>query len=124
MTSYKKKMESAPQHSAQSATSFFGMGIVPKILDILEQIKFTTPTPIQFKAIPIAIEGKDVIGIAQSGTGKTLAFAIPMVQHLAQEKGAGLVLAPTRELALQIEEAFNNLQVVKIRPPALSAELL
>ena len=85
------------------------MGIAPKILDILERIKFKVPTPIQFKAIPIAIEGKDVIGIAQTGTGKTHAFAIPMVQRLAKIKGVGLVLAPTRELALQIDEAFQGI---------------
>src|SRR3990167_1294224 len=72
--------------------SFYGLGIAPKILDILERIKFKAPTPIQFKAIPLAIEGKDVIGIAQTGTGKTNSFAIPMVQCLAQRKGKGLVL--------------------------------
>ncbi|MDD4900214.1 MAG: DEAD/DEAH box helicase [Candidatus Omnitrophica bacterium] len=88
---------------------FYGLGIAPKILEILEQIKFKVPTPIQFKAIPMAIEGKDVIGIAQTGTGKTHAFAIPMCQHLAQKKGVGLVLAPTRELAIQIDEAFQPL---------------
>ena len=67
---------------------------------------FTTPTPIQQKAIPIAIEGKDVIGIAQTGTGKTIAFGIPMIQRLAQKKGRGLVLVPTRELALQVNETI------------------
>ena len=85
------------------------MGIAPKILDILEHIKFKVPTPIQLKAIPLAMEGKDVIGIAQTGTGKTHSFAIPMVQLLAQKKGVGLVLAPTRELAIQIDEAFQDL---------------
>jgi ATP-dependent RNA helicase RhlE len=59
------------------------------------------------KAIPPGIQGKDIIGIAQTGTGKTHAFAIPMVQRLAQRKGMGLVLAPTRELAIQIDEAFH-----------------
>lgn len=86
---------------------FYGLGIAPKILDILERIKFKVPTPIQLKAIPPAIEGKDIIGIAQTGTGKTHSFAIPMVQRLAQTKGIGLVLAPTRELAIQIDEAFQ-----------------
>lgn len=89
--------------------SFYGLGIAPKILDILERIKFKVPTPIQLKAIPLAIEGKDVIGVAQTGTGKTHAFAVPMVQRLAQRKGSGLVLAPTRELALQIDEAFGGI---------------
>jgi len=89
--------------------TFYGLGIAPKILDILGHIKFKVPTPIQFKAIPLALEGKDVIGIAQTGTGKTHAFAIPMIQRLAQRKGVGLVLAPTRELAIQIDEAFMKM---------------
>src|SRR3990167_8431064 len=87
---------------------FYGLGIAPKILDILERIKFKIPTPIQLKAIPLGIEGKDIIGIAQTGTGKTHAFAIPMVQRLGQIKGKGLILAPTRELAIQIDEAFQG----------------
>ncbi|MFA5355957.1 MAG: DEAD/DEAH box helicase [Candidatus Omnitrophota bacterium] len=99
----------APQAPNQAGRSFYGLGIVPKILDILERIKFKAPTPIQFKAIPLAIEGKDVIGIAQTGTGKTHSFAIPMVQRLVNMKGVGLVLAPTRELAIQIEEAFQGI---------------
>jgi len=97
------------QSNNQSETSFYGLGIAPKILEILAYIKFKVPTPIQFKAIPLAIEGKDVVGIAQTGTGKTHAFAIPMIQRLVKMKGAGLVLAPTRELAIQIDEAFFSL---------------
>src|SRR3989338_3675833 len=89
--------------------NFYGLGIAPKILEILEHIKFKAPTPIQFKAIPLAIEGKDIIGIAQTGTGKTHAFAIPMVQRLAQRQGIGLILAPVLELAIQIDEAFGPL---------------
>ncbi len=92
---------------SQPPQSFYGLGIAPKILDILEHIKFKVPTPIQLKAIPLAIEGKDIVGVAQTGTGKTHAFAVPMVQSLAQKKGKGLVLAPTRELAIQIDEAFH-----------------
>jgi len=72
-------------------------------------MRFTVPTPIQHKAIPIAIEGKDVIGVAQTGTGKTLAFAIPIIQRLSQRKGRCLVLTPTRELALQVNEAFRKI---------------
>ncbi|MGA2775819.1 MAG: DEAD/DEAH box helicase [Candidatus Omnitrophota bacterium] len=111
MMSAPKKMNGGvfPQGNNQSERNFFGLAIAPKILDILERIKFRVPTPIQFKAIPLAIEGKDLIGIAQTGTGKTHAFAIPMVQRLAQRKGVGLVLAPTRELAIQIAEAFQGL---------------
>ncbi|HLD36768.1 MAG TPA: DEAD/DEAH box helicase [Planctomycetota bacterium] len=86
---------------------FYGLGIAPKILEVLERIKFKTPTPIQSKVIPHAINGADIVGIAQTGTGKTHAFAIPMIQHIAQKPGNGLVLAPTRELAMQIDEAFR-----------------
>lgn len=90
-----------------SAVSFYGLGIAPQYLSFLEKMKFHTPTPIQQKAIPLAIEGQDVVGIAQTGTGKTLAFGIPMMQRLAQSEGRGLVLVPTRELAVQI---FKNLK--------------
>ena len=105
-------MPNKPQvtdNAVKTATSFFGLGIAPKILDILERMKFKTPTPIQLRAIPLALEGKDIVGIAQTGTGKTHSFAIPMVQRLVQKKGIGLVLAPTRELAIQIEEAFQEI---------------
>ena len=93
----------------KSETSFYGFGIAPGLLEILESFKFTVPTPIQEKAIPIAIGGKDVIGVAQTGTGKTLAFGIPMIQRLAQGKGRGLVLVPTRELAIQVNESLVKL---------------
>ena len=98
-----------PGENEYRASSFYGLGIAPKILDILERIKFKVPTPIQLKAIPLAMQGKDIIGIAQSGTGKTHSFAIPMVQRLAQRKGIGWVLAPTRELAIQINESFQGI---------------
>ena len=88
--------------------SFDGLGIAPQTLEILDRLKFKVPTPIQQKAIPPAIEGKDLVGIAQTGTGKTLAFVIPMVQRLLQKKGKGLVLVPTRELAYQVEETFRK----------------
>lgn len=90
--------------------TFFGLGIAPKLLDILQKNKFVTPTPIQQKAIPIAIQGKDIVGIAQTGTGKTLAFSIPMLQRLsALGGGKGLIVLPTRELALQVEETLQKI---------------
>jgi len=92
-----------------STESFFGLGIAPKLLEILEKNHFETPTPIQTKAIPIGVEGNDLVGIAQTGTGKTLAFAIPMIQRLAATKGRGLVLLPTRELAIQVSETFEKI---------------
>jgi len=94
----------------KSEPTFDGLGIVPQMFSVLDRLKFTTPTPIQQKAILPAIEGKDLVGIAQTGTGKTLAFAIPMVQRLSQHKGKGLVLVPTRELAMQVEETFRKVE--------------
>lgn len=95
----------------QSSTqpNFFSLGIAPRLLQILEQNKFQIPTAIQVKAIPIGVEGKDIIGIAQTGTGKTLAFCLPMLQRLAALPGMGLVLVPTRELALQVYETFHKI---------------
>ncbi len=90
----------------QTQYNFFGLGIAPKITDILTHLKFQHATPIQHQAIPLALEGKDVMGIAQTGTGKTMAFAIPTVQRLAQSRDRALVLVPTRELAVQVEESF------------------
>lgn len=95
-------------NSNQNQNSFYGLGIAPGLLEVLDKLKFKVPTPIQHKAIPIAIEGKDIIGIAQTGTGKTLAFGIPMIQQLAQKRGRGLVLVPTRELAIQVNEALTK----------------
>jgi len=89
--------------------SFDGLGIAPRILEILDRMKFTVPTPIQHKAIPIGIEDKDIIGVAQTGTGKTLAFTVPIVQRLSQGKGRALILVPTRELAIQVNEMFQKI---------------
>ncbi len=85
---------------------FDELGISANLLQVVQRCGFTQPTPIQLQAIPIAIAGKDVIGIAQTGTGKTLAFGIPMLQRLIQEGGRGLVIVPTRELAYQVEESL------------------
>lgn len=90
-------------------TGFYGLGIAPALLEILAQFNFKAPTPIQAQTIPIAAEGKDIVGIAQTGTGKTLAFGIPMIQRLAQVKGQGLVVLPTRELAIQVDETLKKI---------------
>ncbi|MBI4262497.1 DEAD/DEAH box helicase [Candidatus Uhrbacteria bacterium] len=90
-------------------SGFAALGIAPGLLEILARLAYTTPTPIQSQAIPVAIQGKDVVGIAQTGTGKTLAFGIPMIQELARVQGTGLILLPTRELALQVDEALRKL---------------
>jgi ATP-dependent RNA helicase RhlE len=96
----------------QGTTDFYSLGIAPKILERLDKLKFTVPTPIQQKAIPSGLAGEDIVGIAQTGTGKTLAFAIPIIQRLAQVQGRALILAPTRELAIQIEETFAKIAPV------------
>src|SRR3972149_1182391 len=89
-------------------TGFYNLGIAPNILAVLAKLNFKTPTPIQDRSIPAAIEGKDLIGIAQTGTGKTLAFGIPMIQRIAQVKTKGLILLPTRELAHQVNEMLQK----------------
>ena len=90
-------------------SGFNNLGIAPTMLKALDRLKFVTPTPIQQQAIPIALEGKDILGVAQTGTGKTLAFGIPIIQRLAAEGGQALILVPTRELALQVGEALEPL---------------
>src|ERR1700692_3313244 len=91
--------------------TFSKLGLSEKVLQAVEASGYLTPTPIQAQAIPHALEGRDVLGIAQTGTGKTAAFTLPMLSRL--EKGRAkarmprtLILEPTRELAAQVEEAF------------------
>ena len=93
-------------------TSFNAFGLSDPLLKDLNRIGFVTPTPIQEKALPAALEGRDVLGCAQTGTGKTAAFVIPMVERLAgfpEGPPRGLILAPTRELAFQIQETIDDL---------------
>ena len=91
--------------------TFAQLGLCPPILKALAEEGYESPSPIQEKAIPPALDGRDVLGCAQTGTGKTCAFAAPILQRLDGEKVSGrpiraLVLTPTRELALQIQESF------------------
>jgi len=88
----------------------------------LAAARFSVPTPVQAAAIPQALAGKDVLATAQTGTGKTLAFLIPIMEHLLQNEAAGiaaLVLVPTRELAMQVAEQFNALRGKRLGPAAL-----
>ncbi|CAM4388401.1 DEAD/DEAH box helicase [Palleronia rufa] len=92
------------------------LGLAPALLDRLKEAGLDTPTPIQAKAIPHALQGRDVMGLAQTGTGKTIAFGLPMLQTLVAQPGRpaartarALVLAPTRELANQIAESLRPL---------------
>lgn len=91
------------------ASTFHNLGIAEKLLAILDKNNFTQPTPIQHQCIPDALQGKDIVGIAQTGTGKTLAFGIPVIQRIAQLKGQALILVPTRELAIQVDEALRKI---------------
>ncbi|MFA6097840.1 MAG: DEAD/DEAH box helicase [Candidatus Paceibacterota bacterium] len=89
--------------------TFNGLGIAPAIMEVLTKRGFTEPTPIQYQSIPAALEGKDIVGIAQTGTGKTLAFGIPMIQKLISSFSNGLVILPTRELAIQVNESIEKI---------------
>jgi ATP-dependent RNA helicase RhlE len=83
---------------------------------------FSVPTPVQAAATPLALAGKDVLATAQTGTGKTLAFLIPVIEHLLRDKTPGiasLVLVPTRELAMQVVEQYNDLRGKQLSPAAL-----
>jgi ATP-dependent RNA helicase RhlE len=98
-----------------SNVSFADLGLAEPLLRALETAGYTVPTPIQARTIPALLQGRDVLGIAQTGTGKTAAFALPVLQHLSgfrerpQPKSPrALVLAPTRELAVQIARSFDT----------------
>ena len=103
--------DSAPETSNTKELSFHDLPLAPPILKALDRAQFTVPTPIQAQAIPIVTAGKDMIGIAQTGTGKTLAFGLPILQNFVQNRNAGraLIILPTRELALQVEEALQGM---------------
>jgi ATP-dependent RNA helicase RhlE len=96
--------------------TFENLNLIEPILKALKTEGYTTPTPIQAQAIPLILERKDILGCAQTGTGKTAAFAIPIIQLMTQEKSPvqgrreirSLILTPTRELAIQIGESFEN----------------
>jgi len=90
--------------------NFLSLNLEESLIESLAKINFKTPTPIQAKAIPIALEGNDILGTAQTGTGKTGAFGIPLVNYLLKtKKDTALVMTPTRELATQVMQTMNNL---------------
>jgi ATP-dependent RNA helicase RhlE len=98
------------------STPFSTLGVAEPLLHALQAERFLEPTPIQANAIPHLLAGRDLLGIAQTGTGKTAAFALPMLQHLISSPARpgnfvtrALILAPTRELALQIEQSLRRL---------------
>src|SRR6056297_1648131 len=103
---------------------FNDLGLAPRLTAQLQALKITEPTPIQKQAIPHALNGRDVMGLAQTGTGKTAAFGVPIVAQMlalegrpAPKSARGLVLAPTRELATQISQnlrAFAQKSALKV----------
>ena len=93
-------------------TKFSDLALDPRVLQAVADTGYETPTPIQAQAIPPALEGRDVLGIAQTGTGKTASFSLPMITLLGQGRARArmprsLVLCPTRELAAQVAENFD-----------------
>lgn len=105
-----------------TSPTFADLGLIEVLVDRLASLGYETPTPIQARAIPTLLEGKDVVGLAQTGTGKTAAFALPILQKIdpTNSKTQAIVLAPTRELALQVCEAVTayavNIPGVRVLP--------
>ena len=102
-------------HHLVRHSAFAELGLSERLLRALQDARYVNPTPIQRRAIPLLLEGKDLLGIAQTGTGKTAAFALPLLQNLDRDGTAAaprtsraLILAPTRELALQISAAIKS----------------
>src|SRR3954447_4212144 len=95
---------------AEQPATFAELGIDERVLRALEDVGYESPSPIQAATIPALLEGRHVVGLAQTGTGKTAAFAVPILSQLdlRQRAPQALVLAPTRELALQVSEAFER----------------
>jgi ATP-dependent RNA helicase DeaD len=95
---------------APASLSFDALGLNPQLVQALGEVGYETPTPIQAATIPVLLRGADLLGQAQTGTGKTAAFALPLLSRLdlAQRDPQALVLVPTRELAIQVAEAFQK----------------
>ncbi|HEY8752038.1 MAG TPA: DEAD/DEAH box helicase, partial [Arthrobacter sp.] len=113
------QVEEAPakaEEAEEEGVKFADLGIDGRVLAALQDVGYEKPSPIQAATIPLLLEGRDVVGLAQTGTGKTAAFAVPALSRLAElhdlngpsRKTQALVLAPTRELALQVAEAFTS----------------
>src|SRR5689334_16473172 len=101
--------ELSVQSSVQTVGTFADLGLAPQLLDALRDVGYERPTPIQELAIPPLLQGLDVIGQAQTGSGKTAAFGLPMLQYVEASEGdvQGLVLTPTRELCIQVTQALR-----------------
>jgi ATP-dependent RNA helicase RhlE len=112
----KRKNLENPPRTKKEFMNFSQLGLAPAQLRACESLGYTEPTPIQRQAIPVVLEGRDLIGCAETGTGKTAAFLLPIIQKLSERALPGvrvLVLAPTRELAAQIQKNYTELNRVK-----------
>jgi ATP-dependent RNA helicase RhlE len=98
------------QEQTEGPTTFLELGLAPELLQAVRDAGYEHPTPIQAQAIPPALNGRDLIGLAQTGTGKTAAFTLPIVQRLlgGPSRTRALILTPTRELCVQVEESFRK----------------
>ncbi len=96
--------------STEASTGFDALGLPQQVLDAVRKVGFETPSPIQAQTIPVLMDGHDVVGLAQTGTGKTAAFALPVLSRIDKSVRSpqALVLAPTRELALQVADSFQS----------------
>src|SRR5688500_3260347 len=100
--------------STRNRMSFSNLGLTPSLCTILDRLGYQTPTPVQLQAIPLVLSGKDVVARAQTGTGKTAAFGVPILQRLSaagrppRRTPRVLVLVPTRELALQVHASLKS----------------
>ncbi len=98
------------QTTIETLPAFELLGLAPELIDAIRDAGYREPTPIQAQAIPLALKGRDLIGLAQTGTGKTAAFTLPIVQRLlgGPRRLRALILTPTRELAAQVRESFEK----------------
>src|ERR671921_2369947 len=109
----KSKQQHAPAPTADAAdetVGFEALDLHPSIVDAIRDAGYTAPTPIQREAIPLARKGRDIMGLAQTGTGKTAAFTLPIIDRLIDgpRRTRALILTPTRELCVQVEESFRR----------------
>ena len=113
----------AYQTERNNLNHFSELLLSPYLQERLAVAEFSVPTPVQAAALPPALEGKDVVATAQTGTGKTLGFLIPIMERLLQQKPAGiaaLVLVPTRELAMQVADQYEDLRGTKLPRAAVA----
>lgn len=114
------------EEDTNAALTFADLGLHPDLVEACDKMGWKKPTPIQREAIPVALSGRDVIGLAETGSGKTGAFALPILHALlsSPQRLFALVLTPTRELAYQISEQFDKLgRDIRLKTAVLVGEI-